>query len=46
MAPPAGFVPSDPDVPATTRVVAVDGGIIGDCTAFFLARKGVPVVLC
>jgi glycine/D-amino acid oxidase-like deaminating enzyme len=27
-------------------VVVIGGGIIGVCTAFFLARKGVPVVLC
>ena len=33
-------------MPAATRVVVVGGGIIGACTAFFLARKGVPVVLC
>jgi glycine/D-amino acid oxidase-like deaminating enzyme len=46
MAPPIDPVPSDPDVPASTRVVVIGGGIIGVCTAFFLARKGVPVVLC
>jgi glycine/D-amino acid oxidase-like deaminating enzyme len=46
MAPPVNFVPSDPDIPASTRVVVIGGGIIGVCTAFFLARKGVPVVLC
>jgi glycine/D-amino acid oxidase-like deaminating enzyme len=33
-------------MPATTRVVIIGGGIIGVCTAFFLARKGIPVVLC
>jgi glycine/D-amino acid oxidase-like deaminating enzyme len=33
-------------MPATTQVVVIGGGIIGVCTAFFLARKGVPVVLC
>jgi glycine/D-amino acid oxidase-like deaminating enzyme len=27
-------------------VVVIGGGIIGTCTAFFLAQKGVPVVLC
>ena len=26
--------------------MVIGGGIIGVCTAFFLARKGVPVVLC
>lgn len=33
-------------MPAATRVVVIGGGIVGVCTAFFLARKGVPVVLC
>lgn len=33
-------------VPPETEVVIVGGGIVGVCTAFFLARKGVPVVLC
>jgi glycine/D-amino acid oxidase-like deaminating enzyme len=46
MAPPVDPVTSDPTLPATTRVVVIGGGIIGVCTAFFLARKGVPVVLC
>jgi glycine/D-amino acid oxidase-like deaminating enzyme len=46
MAPRVDCVLSDPDQPASTRVVIVGGGIIGVCTAFFLARKGVPVVLC
>src|ERR1700759_4300068 len=46
MSPPVDFVPGDPEVPAETRVVVIGGGIIGACTAFFLARKGVPVVLC
>jgi glycine/D-amino acid oxidase-like deaminating enzyme len=46
MAPPVDHVQSDPSMPATTRVVIIGGGIIGVCTAFFLARKGVPVVLC
>ena len=39
-------VQSDPSVPPASRVVVIGGGIIGVCTAFFLARKGVPVVLC
>jgi glycine/D-amino acid oxidase-like deaminating enzyme len=34
------------EMPLQTRVVVVGGGIIGTCTAFFLARNGVPVVLC
>jgi glycine/D-amino acid oxidase-like deaminating enzyme len=46
MAPPADPVRSDQVMPVTTQVVVIGGGIIGACTAFFLARKGVPVVLC
>jgi glycine/D-amino acid oxidase-like deaminating enzyme len=46
MAPSVDPVQSDPTLPAATRVVVIGGGIIGACTAFFLARKGVPVVLC
>src|SRR6516225_2619116 len=46
MAPRVDPVASDPTVPARTGVVVVGGGIIGTSTAFFLARKGIPVVLC
>ena len=46
MAPRVDPVASDSEVPARTGVVVIGGGIIGTCTAFFLARKGVPVVLC
>ena len=46
MGPAVDHVPSDPALPARTQVVVIGGGIIGVCTAFFLARKGVPVVLC
>src|SRR3954452_21796860 len=46
MAPPLEIVPSDTTIPTATHVVVIGGGIIGVCTAFFLARKGVPVVLC
>jgi glycine/D-amino acid oxidase-like deaminating enzyme len=46
MAPRVDPVVSDPDLPARTSVVVVGGGIIGTSTAFFLARKGIPVVLC
>src|SRR5256714_11870158 len=45
MPPPVDPAPGDPGLPASTRVVVIGGGIIGTCTAFFLARKGVPVVL-
>ena len=46
MAPRVDPVASDTEVPPRTGVVVIGGGIIGTCTAFFLARKGVPVVLC
>ena len=46
MSPPVDFIPSDPIIPAATGVVVIGGGIIGACTAFFLARKGIPVTLC
>jgi glycine/D-amino acid oxidase-like deaminating enzyme len=46
MAPRVHPVPSDEALPAAARVVVIGGGIIGVCTAFFLARQGVPVVLC
>jgi glycine/D-amino acid oxidase-like deaminating enzyme len=46
MAPRPDPVASDPTLPATAAVVVIGGGIIGTSTAFFLARKGVPVVLC
>ena len=46
MSPPVDHVPSDPELPARATVVIVGGGIIGVCTAFFLARDGIPVVLC
>jgi glycine/D-amino acid oxidase-like deaminating enzyme len=46
VSPPVDHVPSDPELPARATVVIVGGGIIGVCTAFFLARDGIPVVLC
>src|SRR4051812_46904380 len=46
MAPPVDPVASDSALPPEARVVVIGGGIIGTSTAFFLARKGIPVVLC
>ncbi|MEA2739953.1 MAG: hypothetical protein QOH05_3260 [Acetobacteraceae bacterium] len=46
MAPSVDRVQSNPVPPVSTGVVVIGGGIIGACTAFFLARRGVPVVLC
>jgi glycine/D-amino acid oxidase-like deaminating enzyme len=46
MSPPVDLVSPDPAQPASTTVVIIGGGIIGVCTAFFLARQGIPVVLC
>ena len=39
-------VEADRDMPTSTDVVVIGGGIIGVCTALFLAQKGIPVVLC
>jgi glycine/D-amino acid oxidase-like deaminating enzyme len=46
MGPPVIKVESDASMPASTSVVIIGGGIIGACTALFLAQKGIPVVLC
>ena len=46
MGPGVDPVESDPALPDRTEVVVVGGGIIGSSTALFLARKGIPVVLC
>jgi glycine/D-amino acid oxidase-like deaminating enzyme len=46
MGPPVDPVEPDPDLPARCAVVVIGGGIIGTCTALFLAEQGVPVVLC
>ncbi len=46
MAPRVDPVRSDTNLPEKTTVVVIGGGIIGTSTAFFLARKGLPVVLC
>ncbi|WP_119273756.1 NAD(P)/FAD-dependent oxidoreductase [Taklimakanibacter deserti] len=39
-------VPSDAKLPAKADVVIIGGGIIGVCTAYELADKGIPVLLC
>jgi glycine/D-amino acid oxidase-like deaminating enzyme len=46
MSPPVEIVQSDATVPARAGVVIIGGGIIGVCTALFLAEKGHAVVLC
>ncbi len=39
-------VGSDDTLPKKADVVVIGGGIIGACTAFFLAGRGLKVVLC
>ena len=46
MSPPVEPVASDPTLPEQTDVVIIGGGIIGVCTALFLAEKGIAVALC
>ena len=46
MSPPVDPVRSDPSLPDRAGVVVIGGGIIGTCTALFLAEKGHSVVLC
>ena len=46
MAPRVDPVTSDSAPPPRSPVVVIGGGIIGCSTALFLARKGIPVVLC
>lgn len=46
MGPRVDPVHSNETCPARASVVVIGGGIIGTSTAFFLARKGVSVVLC
>ena len=46
MSPPVDLVQSDTHLPERTGIVVIGGGIIGVCTALFLAEKGHAVVLC
>jgi hypothetical protein len=46
MPPPLDPVAGDAAVPASAQVVVIGGGIIGACTALFLAQQGIPVALC
>jgi glycine/D-amino acid oxidase-like deaminating enzyme len=46
MSPPVQTVQSDSQLPDHADVVIIGGGIIGTCTALFLAEEGHSVVLC
>ena len=46
MAPRVDHVTSDEQLPSTTDVVIIGGGIIGVAAALTLAERGLPVVLC
>ena len=46
MGPPVDAVISNETLPAATNVLVIGGGIIGVSTAFALACRGIPVVLC
>ena len=45
MSPAINRVPSDETLPEAVDVVVVGGGIIGTCTAYFLAKRGLSVAL-
>ena len=46
MAPRVDLVQTDSELPHRTSVVVIGGGVAGISTALFLARKGIPVVVC
>ena len=46
MSPPVAPIQGSPSLPNATSVVIIGGGIVGVCTALYLAEKGIPVVLC
>lgn len=45
MSPTIHRIHSDPELPASTDVVIIGGGIVGSATAYFLAKRGLSVAL-
>ncbi|HLY54260.1 MAG TPA: FAD-binding oxidoreductase, partial [Stellaceae bacterium] len=45
-APATDPVELDSAIPSKTKIVVIGGGIIGVSTAYFLAARGIPVVVC